>query len=97
MQHSRGLGERIEKIGIIKNDMNFLTTVPLILGKPANIWVGIILGILIILQVFFGVMLSKGKSKYLKAHKINAGLILLAAAAHAYWGLGLWFLNFTVK
>jgi len=77
--------------------MEFLTTVPLIFGRPANIWLGIILGVLLLFQIYLGMMMVRGRMNLLKLHKINATLLLLVALAHAYWGLGIWFFNFQIK
>jgi hypothetical protein len=77
--------------------MEFLTTVPLIFGRPANIWLGIILGVLLLFQIYLGMMMVRGRMNLLKLHKINATLLLLVALVHAYWGLGIWFFNFQIK
>jgi hypothetical protein len=77
--------------------MDFFTTVPLLWGRPINVWLGIILGILLIWQVCLGMMMVKGKMQYLKMHKINATLIIIIAFVHAYYGLGIWFFNFQIK
>lgn len=77
--------------------MEFLTTVPLIFGRPANIWLGMILGVLLIFQVCLGIMMTRGRMNLLKIHKINAAILLIIAFIHAYWGLGIWFFNFQIK
>jgi len=77
--------------------MEFLTIVPLIFGRPANIWLGIILGVLLLFQIYLGMMMVRGRMNLLKLHKINAALLLLVALVHAYWGLGIWFFNFQIK
>ncbi len=77
--------------------MDFLTTVPLLWGRPANIWLGIILGVLLIFQIYLGIMMVRGRLNLLKLHKINATLLSIVAFVHAYWGLGIWFFNFQIK
>ncbi len=77
--------------------MEFLTTVPLLWGRPANIWLGIVLLLLVAFQVTTGAMMVRGKIKFLRYHKINAALIILTILFHAYWGLGIWFFNFKIK
>lgn len=78
--------------------MEFFTTVPLLWGRPVNIWLGIILGVLLLFQIYFGVMMTRrGRLNLLKLHRINAGLLLLVALLHAYYGLGIWFFNFSIK
>ncbi len=70
---------------------------PLVLGRPANIWLGIILLLLITIQITLGIMMVRGRMNLLGAHKVNAALIAVVSAFHAYWGLGIWFFNFTIK
>jgi len=77
--------------------MNIFTTVPLIFGRPINVWLGIILLFLLAWQIYLGMKMVKGKMEYLKMHKINAALIIFIVLLHAYYGLGIWFLNFTIK
>lgn len=77
--------------------MEFLTTVPLIFGRPANIWLGMILGGLLFFQIYLGIRMVRGRMNFLKLHKINAALLLLVALVHAYWGLGIWFFGFQIK
>ncbi len=77
--------------------MEFLTTVPLLWGRPANIWLGIILGVLLIFQIYLGIMMVRGRMNLLKLHKINATLLFIIAFVHAYWGLGIWFFGFEIK
>ncbi|MBI5072000.1 hypothetical protein HZB93_03890 [Candidatus Falkowbacteria bacterium] len=77
--------------------MDFLTTVPLLWGRPANIWLGIILGVLLIFQIYLGIMMVRGRMNLLKLHKINAAFLFIIALIHAYWGLGIWFFNFQIK
>lgn len=74
--------------------MRLLTTVPVILGKPVNIWEGLLLLGLITLQVWSGVSVFRGKGSLLRYHKFNAGLIVVVVLIHAYFGIGVWFFAF---
>jgi len=77
--------------------MSFLTTVPLIFGYPMHIWLGIILGILLTIQIIAGLMTVKGHAKYFKIHRVVWIFIAIIALIHMYYGLGLWFFHFTIK
>jgi len=77
--------------------LNFLTTIPLILGYPAHIWLGLILALFLIIQITTGILMIKGKMQYLKIHRIVWILIALIALIHMYYGLGLWFFHFAIK
>ncbi|MBU1146584.1 hypothetical protein KKD80_03500 [Patescibacteria group bacterium] len=77
--------------------MEFFTTVPLFWGKPMNIWLGIVLGVFLIFQIYLGIMMVRGRMNLLKLHKVNAAMLLLVALLHAYYGLGIWFFNFQIK
>lgn len=77
--------------------MEFLTTVPLVFGRPVNVWLGILLGVLLLWQIYLGIMMVRGRMNLLKLHKINATLLVIIALVHAYYGLGVWFFNFTIK
>lgn len=78
--------------------MDFLTTVPILFGRPINIWLGIALGALLLFQIYLGIMMTRrGRMNLLKLHKINAMLLLIAGFFHAYYGLGIWFFNFTIN
>jgi len=77
--------------------MEFLTTVPLLFGRPINIWLGIVLGALLLFQIYLGMMMVRGRMNLLKLHKINAALLLTVAFIHAYYGMGIWFFNFQIK
>jgi hypothetical protein len=78
--------------------MEFLTIVPLVWGKPVNIWLGIVLAVLLLFQIYLGIMMvRRGRMNLLKLHKINAMLLLIVALVHAYYGLGIWFFNFIIK
>lgn len=77
--------------------MEFFTTVPLVFGRPVNVWLGILLGVLLIWQIYLGIMMVRGRMNLLKLHKINATLIAIVAIVHVYYGLGIWFFGFTIK
>jgi hypothetical protein len=77
--------------------MDFLTTVPLVFGRPINVWLGILLGVLLLWQIYLGMMMVRGRMNLLKLHKINATCLFIVALVHAYYGLGVWFFNFTIK
>ena len=67
--------------------------VPLLWGKPINIWLGIVLMVLLTLQILSGKHLIKLPFIF---HRRNAILIVLIAAAHAFFGLGIWFFNLPI-
>lgn len=77
--------------------MDFFTTVPLVFGRPINVWLGILLGLLLLWQIYLGMMMVRGRMNLLKLHKINAATLFLVALVHAYYGLGVWFFGFTIK
>jgi len=77
--------------------MEFLTTVPLLFGRPANVWLGMVLAVLLLFQIYLGIMMVRGRMNFLKLHKINAAFLLIVALIHAYYGLGIWFFNFGIK
>jgi len=66
--------------------------VPVILGKPINVWLGILLIILLTFQILTGKRLINLPFTY---HRRNAMLLVLVAAVHAFYGLGIWFLGFS--
>lgn len=68
--------------------------VPLILGKPITVWLGILLIVLLTLQILSGKHLIKLPWTF---HRRNAMVIILIAVLHAFFGLGVWFFNFPVK
>lgn len=69
-------------------------SLPIILGLPIHIWLGILVFALIIFQVLNGLKIIKVPFKW---HKRTALLILLIAILHAVVGLGLWFGWFYLK
>jgi len=66
--------------------------VPTVLGKPINIWEGILLILLLAFQLSSGLRLIRVPLKY---HKLNGILIFTVAMTHAFFGLGVWFFGFT--
>jgi len=68
--------------------------VPLIWGKPIHIWLGLVLIVLLTLQILSGKHLIKLPFSF---HRRNAILIVLIAAVHVFFGLGIWFFNLPIK
>ncbi|ATW28205.1 hypothetical protein [Candidatus Formimonas warabiya] len=68
--------------------------VPLILGKPLHLWLGIIMIFLLVFQVLTGKRILKLPFVY---HRLNAIAIIIIAAVHAFFGLGIWFFNFQIR
>lgn len=68
--------------------------VPLLWGKPINVWLGILLLALLTFQILSGKHLMKLPFSF---HRRNAIVIVLVAAVHAFFGLGIWFLNLSIK
>lgn len=62
--------------------------VPLLWGKPMNVWLGILLIVLLTLQILSGKRLIKLPFSF---HRHNAKLLAVVAIAHAFLGLGMWF------
>ncbi|MCL5010876.1 MAG: hypothetical protein M1127_01560 [Patescibacteria group bacterium] len=65
--------------------------VPVIFGKPIQVWLGMILAIFLAWQIFSGFMVVKGKPQYMKRHKAVVWLIIAIASAHIYFGIRSWF------
>ena len=68
--------------------------VPLLWGKPINVWLGILLIVLLTLQILSGKRLIKLPFSF---HGRNAILIAVVAALHSFFGLGIWFFNLPIK
>ncbi|TLM98421.1 hypothetical protein FDZ73_23490 [bacterium] len=68
-------------------------SIPLLWDKPVNVWLGIILIFLLGFQVLTGKGIIKLPFTY---HRVNAMAIVLIAAVHAYYGLGMWFFGFKI-
>jgi len=80
--------------------MQFFTTVPRLFGKGIHIWLGLVLLVLLSLQAYTGLSLSKGIGATLDIrnyHKANAYLLISVVLVHAYYGIGLWFLGFKYR
>lgn len=71
-----------------------LNVVPLLFGKPLNIWLGLVLLVLFSIQLTLGIILARGVGDVLKYHKINAALMAGVLFVHAYFGIGIWFFKF---
>lgn len=59
----------------------------LILGKPLVFWLGIIIIISLLYQMFLGYKLSHGRSDYYKIHGINAFILSTLVAVYAILNL----------
>ena len=68
--------------------------VPLLWGKPMNVWLGILLMVLLTLQILSGKHLLKLPFSF---HRRNAILIVVIVAVHAIFGLDIWFFNLPIK
>ena len=68
--------------------------VPLLWGKPINVWLGILLMVLLTLQFLSGKRLIKLPFSF---HRRNAVILVIVAAAHALFGLGIWFFNMPIQ
>jgi hypothetical protein len=69
-------------------------TVPIVFDKPINIWLGFVLIALLLVQITSGVLMVRGRRALFLPHVINAGLIAVVLAVHAYYGIGVWFFDF---
>jgi hypothetical protein len=76
--------------------MSFLTTVPVILGKGINVWLGLVLLAQIGVQLSSGVVIYKnrGNIRLIAYHRLNAIALSVVVFIHAYYGIGIWFLGF---
>ena len=68
--------------------------VPILWGKPINVWLGILLMLLLTFQILTGRHIVKLPFSF---HKRNVIVIILVVAGHAFYGLGIWFFNFSIK
>jgi hypothetical protein len=66
--------------------------IPIILGMPLNLWLGILLFILIVFQI---AVAKKILNVPFQWHRINGYVILLLAIIHGSMGLGLFLGIFT--
>ena len=73
-----------------------LTSIPVLFDKPINVWLGIALVLVVILQIASGIILSKGKIAVLPLHRLNALLLAAVVAVHALYGIGYWFFDFRI-
>jgi threonine/homoserine/homoserine lactone efflux protein len=65
--------------------------VPIIFGKPIQIWLGMILAIFLAFQIFSGFMVIRGRVQYMRRHKINVWFVIIIVLAHIYFGVRMWF------
>ena len=71
-------------------------SIPVLFDKPINVWLGIALVLVVILQIASGIILSKGKITVLPLHRLNALLLAAVVAVHAFYGIGYWFFDFRI-
>jgi hypothetical protein len=69
-------------------------TVPIVFDKPINVWLGLVLIALLLVQITSGVLMVRGRRALFIPHVVNAGLIAVVIAVHAYYGIGVWFFDF---
>ena len=69
-------------------------TVPVIFDKPLNIWLGLILATLLVVQVTSGILMARGRRALFVPHITNAALIAIVVGVHAFFGIGIWFFDF---
>lgn len=75
--------------------MHFLTSVPLLLGKGVNVWLGLVLIGLLAFQITTGIIMFRGRRNLFRYHRFNGlFLIPLMAFVHLYYGIGVWFFGF---
>lgn len=67
--------------------------VPLLFGKPLNVWLGILLLLLLTFQILSGKRWIQVPFVY---HRRNGLLISVVVALHAFYGLGIWFFGFQI-
>lgn len=68
-------------------------SVPLVAGKPAHLWLGLLLLLMVAFQVGTGKRWIKVPFTY---HRKNGWAMAAAAVLHAFWGLGIWFFDFRI-
>ena len=65
-----------------------LVTVPFLFGKPINVWLGLILAALVVLQVLLGTKVLKLP---FAVHRVNGFVILGIVIVHGFIGYMVWF------
>lgn len=65
-----------------------MATIPLLFGKPVNIWLGMVLAVLVVLQVLLGARVLKLP---FVVHRVNGFAILAIAVVHGFIGYMIWF------
>jgi hypothetical protein len=71
-----------------------VVTVPIVFDKPLNIWLGLVLLALLLLQATSGILMVRGRRSLFAYHVLNAGLIAMVLGVHAFYGIGIWFFDF---
>lgn len=62
----------------------------LLFGKPLVFWMGFLVLTSFIAQIVSGIMMLRGRPKFLKYHKINALILVILVAIHIIFGLSLY-------
>jgi len=62
----------------------------LLFGKPLVFWLGIIVLVFFVLQIYLGVAMVRGNIKLLKYHKLNALVLSLLVIFHLILALFLY-------
>lgn len=70
-------------------------SIPILFDKPLNVWLGLALIPLLVLQMASGIILFRGRYETLLVHRLNALLLSMVMAVHAFYGIGVWFFDFT--
>jgi hypothetical protein len=60
-----------------------VTVVPYVFGKPVNVWLGLLLAALVILQVLVG---TRALKLPFAVHRANGFVILAVVAIHGFFG-----------
>lgn len=63
----------------------------IILGKPLVFWLGLIVLISFITQIYLGIKLSHGRSDLFKYHRLNALILCCLVTVHIIFGLLMYF------
>jgi hypothetical protein len=65
-----------------------VVVVPYLFGKPINVWLGLVLAVLVVLQILVGTRVLKLP---FGVHRVNGFVILAIVAVHGFIGYMLWF------
>lgn len=74
--------------------MRYITTVPMLFGKPINIWLGLVLLVVITVQISTGLAIFRGAQNLTQFHRFNGIMLGIIVSVHAYYGIGTWFFGF---